>query len=91
MRIHYQRVSADARSLVNIDQDFINDIQLTIPVSSIKPIYNIPLSVEDEELRKLTEKFARQATDPKRSENIPTNTRSSDEEEDEADFFDDEL
>lgn len=36
LRIHYQRLSADARSLVNIGQDLLNDIQNEVAISRLK-------------------------------------------------------
>ncbi|KAK5960287.1 Kre5p PWA37_002357 [Arxiozyma heterogenica] len=36
LRIHYQRLSADANSLVNIGQDLLNDIQSEVPISGLK-------------------------------------------------------
>lgn len=36
LRIHYQRLSADAHSLVNIGQDLLNDIQSEVPISRLK-------------------------------------------------------
>lgn len=36
LRIHYQRLSADANSLVNIGQDLLNDIQNEVPISKLK-------------------------------------------------------
>lgn len=36
LRIHYQRLSADLKSLVNIDQDLVNDMQLKLPIAAMK-------------------------------------------------------
>ncbi|CCF58393.1 hypothetical protein KAFR_0E02400 [Kazachstania africana CBS 2517] len=36
LRIHYQRLSADPKSLINIDQDLLNDLQTAIPMGSLR-------------------------------------------------------
>lgn len=41
-RIHYQRLSNNIHSLIDIDQDLINNLQLEIPISSIPQIDYYP-------------------------------------------------
>ncbi|EJS41522.1 kre5p [Saccharomyces arboricola H-6] len=46
-RIHYQRVSSDARSLVNIGQDLVNDLQLEVPIRFLKGSYKKKLIIDE--------------------------------------------
>lgn len=36
LRLHYQRLTADPRSLVKIDQDLVNDLQLEVPITNLR-------------------------------------------------------
>ncbi|QHS76413.1 Kre5p [Saccharomyces paradoxus] len=51
-RIHYQRISTDARSLVNIGQDLVNNLQLEVPIRSLKRSFKKELVINNELLAK---------------------------------------
>ncbi|CAI4036615.1 hypothetical protein SMKI_15G4660 [Saccharomyces mikatae IFO 1815] len=46
-RIHYQRISTDARSLVNIGQDLVNNLQIEVPIRFLKGSYKKKLIADD--------------------------------------------
>lgn len=52
LRLHYQRLSTDINSLINIDQDLINNLQMEVPVGTLKPIYSTPIQKDDSYLSK---------------------------------------
>lgn len=56
-RIHYQRVSSDARSLVNIGQDLVNNLQLEVPIRFLKSSYKRKLVTDDELVSEWKEKI----------------------------------
>ncbi|CCK70314.1 Kre5p KNAG_0E00460 [Huiozyma naganishii CBS 8797] len=45
-RIHYQRLSADQNSLVNIGQDLLNDVQGQMPIGALKKSTREPLAFD---------------------------------------------
>ncbi|CAI4052341.1 Kre5p SKDI_15G4720 [Saccharomyces kudriavzevii IFO 1802] len=47
-RIHYQRISTDARSLVNIGQDLVNNVQIEVPIRSLKGSYKREMVIDYE-------------------------------------------
>lgn len=46
LRIHYQRLSADIHSLAHTHEDLINDLQLEIPIDTLKPSPDIAIHDE---------------------------------------------
>ena len=70
-RIHYQRVSSDARSLVNIGQDLVNNLQLEVPIRFLKASYKSKLITDDEHVSEWKERidaFVSSSSDGKASE-----------------------
>lgn len=75
-RIHYQRISTDAMSLVNIGQDLVNNLQLEVPIRFLKGSYKKKLVINDEcvsEWKKKINKFASSPGD----EDVPGESVSS--------------
>lgn len=50
LRIHYQRLSSDINSLVNIDQDLLNNLQIEIPLGTLKSNFINELTPDKEEV-----------------------------------------
>lgn len=50
LRIHYQRLSADRNSLINAAQDLLNDLQVEVPINTLKPLKYPRLEVNSEEV-----------------------------------------
>ncbi|SMN20735.1 similar to Saccharomyces cerevisiae YOR336W KRE5 Protein required for beta-1,6 glucan biosynthesis [Maudiozyma saulgeensis] len=47
LRLHYQRLSTDINSLLNIDQDLINNLQIEVPLGMLKTKAEINLQEHD--------------------------------------------
>ena len=52
LRLHYQRLSTDINSLINIDLDLINNLQMEVPVGTLKPKYSTLIQKDDTYLSK---------------------------------------
>lgn len=50
LRLHYQRLTADYRSLVKIDQDLLNDLQVEIPISRLPSSQKKRLHVDHDKI-----------------------------------------
>lgn len=48
LRLHYQRLSTDVNSLLNIDQDLINNLQIEVPLGTLKGKAKITLQNDDQ-------------------------------------------
>lgn len=48
LRIHYQRLSADLNSLIKIDQDLLNDLQLEFPIRALQRSRMGPLKIDQD-------------------------------------------
>ncbi|EDO15793.1 hypothetical protein Kpol_1040p6 [Vanderwaltozyma polyspora DSM 70294] len=53
LRIHYQRLSADVRSLTNIGQDLVNDVQADVSIAPLKKSLKKRLEISEEKLSAL--------------------------------------
>lgn len=93
LRLHYQRLTTDINSLINIDQDLINNLQMEVPVGSLKRTYSNPIQKDDSYLSKwlpILEKS--RSTDVEESSDNFADRSSDITEDDEDDLFEhDEL
>lgn len=86
LRIHYQQVSADIKSLEVIDQDLLNDIQIEMPIRTLRKSALKTVEVSTREMKKLKSKLIALENDP-----IDLPESKSKGEDEEQQYFDDEL
>ena len=95
MRIHYQRLSADPNSLLNVDQDLINDMQLEVPLHKLDRSLLEPLEADPEFVEKwldlLSSDSMLEEEESQDEEKTQSQDGMEDEEPDLEDFWHDEL
>ena len=97
MRIHYQRLSADPNSLLNVDQDLINDIQLEVPLHKLDRSLLEPLEADPEFVEKWLDFLSSNSTFEEEEDVLGDEKKTQsldgleDEEPDLEDFWHDEL